>query len=139
VNGSTRDAVVVAGGGIVCRATPGGGTEVVVVHRPRYDDWSLPKGKVDPGESVQDCARREVLEETGLVVALGPAAPPVEYEDLRGRPKIVHYWYMTVVEDTGPRAPDDEVDACEWWPADRAARDLTYEHDRALVAALSTS
>ena len=134
---ATGERTVVAAGGIVCRTTPDG-TEVAVVHRPRYDDWSLPKGKVDPGESVQDCARREVLEETGLVVALGPAAPPVEYHDLEGRPKVVHYWYMTVVEDTGPRAPDDEVDACEWWPVDRASRDLTYEHDRALVAALGT-
>lgn len=136
---AATDDTVVAAGGIVCRATPDGGTEVMVVHRPRYDDWSLPKGKVDPGESVQDCARREVLEETGLVVALGPAAPPVEYRDQRGRPKVVHYWYMSVVEDIGPREPDDEVDACEWWPVARAARELTYDHDRTLVAALGAS
>jgi 8-oxo-dGTP diphosphatase len=127
-----------AAGGIVSRTGPTGEVEVVVVHRPRYDDWSLPKGKVDRGESDEDCARREVLEETGLVVALGPEAPSVRYRDRTGRDKLVRYWRMKVVEDHGPRAPDDEVDATEWWSLDRARRDLTYPHDRDLVAELLT-
>jgi 8-oxo-dGTP diphosphatase len=122
-----------AAGGIVTR--PGaGGSEILVVHRPRYDDWSLPKGKVEPGESDEDCARREVLEETGIAVALGQEATSVRYRDRYGRPKVVRYWYMTVEGEGRPHPPDDEVDAVEWWKLPRAARELTYEHDRELVA-----
>lgn len=128
-------AVVQAAGGIVTR-TGAGGTEVLVVHRPRYDDWSLPKGKLEPGESHEACARREVLEETGVVAALGDEVPSVTYRDRRGNPKVVRYWRMTVLRDTGPPASDDEVDAREWWPPARAARELTYAEDRELVASV---
>jgi len=130
-------AVVHAAGGIVTRPGADGTIEVLVVHRPRYDDWSLPKGKLEPGESHEDCARREVLEETGVMASLAAEAAPVRYRDRRGRPKVVRYWHMNVVRDTGAPIPDDEVDSREWWPQARAAQDLTYEHDRALVASVA--
>jgi 8-oxo-dGTP pyrophosphatase MutT (NUDIX family) len=87
--------VVRAAGGLVTRPATGGGVEVLVVHRPRYDDWSLPKGKAEPGESDEDAALREVEEETGYRCTLGTELPTVHYEDRRGRQKQVRFWRMT--------------------------------------------
>lgn len=123
-----------AAGGVVWRRTPDG-VEVVVVHRPRYDDWSFPKGKLEPGEDFVGAAWREVLEETGLVCELGDELPPVAYTDHRGRPKIVRYWAMEVVR--GEFAPNVEVDLLEWLPPADAARRLTYEHDAGVLAAFA--
>jgi 8-oxo-dGTP diphosphatase len=120
-----------AAGGIVTRAGATG-TEILVVHRPAYDDWSLPKGKLDPGEDVETGARREVLEETGVHAVVTGRAGSVRYDDRHGRTKEVHYFTMAVHE-TSPRSPDDEVDVVEWWPLDTAVTSLTYAHDRALV------
>lgn len=124
-----------AAGGLVVR--PGRhGPEVLVVHRPRYDDWSLPKGKVDPGESLSEAAVREVREETGIEARPGREVGRVRYRDRRGRTKEVVYWRMTPLGPTEvAREPDDEVDVVRWVPAADAARLLTYEHDRRLVAA----
>jgi 8-oxo-dGTP diphosphatase len=108
---------------------------VAVVHRPRYDDWSLPKGKLDRGESFEEAALREVLEETGLECVLGEELPEVRYMDLRGRPKTVRYWRMHVTG--GEFAANDEVDALRWLTPKRAVRLLSYEHDRRLVQALA--
>jgi 8-oxo-dGTP diphosphatase len=105
----------------------------LVVHRPRYDDWSLPKGKLEPGESSEDAARREVLEETGMRVQLGDALPTTEYVDRHGRPKVVHYWRMTAIGNM-PWQPNDEVDEVRWITGAEAATLLSYEHDRRLVA-----
>jgi 8-oxo-dGTP diphosphatase len=127
----SRD-VVQAAGGVVTRAGPDGTLEYLVVHRPRYDDWSVPKGKLEPGESPEDAARREVEEETGVPVELGAALPTSEYVDRHGRPKIVHYWRMTPVGRT-QWMPSDEVDETRWITAAEAATLLTYEHDRRLV------
>ena len=129
------DAVEVrAAGGVVTR--PGAdGTEVLVVHRPAYDDWSLPKGKLEPGEDDETAARREVLEETGVDAVVTGAAGVVRYRDRRGRAKEVRYFTMSLRTETD-RAPDDEVDVVAWWPVDDAARDLTYPHDRDLVGAV---
>jgi 8-oxo-dGTP diphosphatase len=111
-----------------------GGREVMLVHRSRYDDWTLPKGKHEPGETDEQTAVREVEEETGLRCRLGAELPTVHYE-VRGRPKVVRYWAMTVEADLG-READDEVDAWEWVPEAEAVARLTYEHDRMVLSAL---
>jgi 8-oxo-dGTP diphosphatase len=130
------DAVEVrAAGGIVTRET-GGQKEVLVVHRPAYDDWSLPKGKLEPGEDHERGARREVLEETGVDAFVTGTAGAVRYRDRHGRAKEVQYFAMDV-RATSPRPPDHEVDVVAWWPVAVAVSDLTYEHDRALVAEIA--
>jgi 8-oxo-dGTP diphosphatase len=119
-----------AAGGVVLRDGA-----VLVVHRPRYDDWSFPKGKADhEGESDEDTALREVLEETGLRCELGKPLPAVSYTDHHGRPKIVRYWCMRPAG--GAFRPADEVDEIRWLPASEARSLLTYDHDRALVDAI---
>jgi 8-oxo-dGTP diphosphatase len=116
-----------AAGGLVARDGA-----VLLVHRPRYDDWSLPKGKLDPGESWEDAALREVHEETGVRARLRTELPPVHYTDNKGRPKTVRYWVMEPVE-VPDFAPNDEVDELRWVPAGAALELLTYPHDRGLV------
>lgn len=128
------DVEVRAGGGVVVRAGADGTPEVLLVHRPRYDDWSLPKGKVDPGESDEDCACREVEEETGYRCRLGAELAPTRYVDRKGRSKQVRYWRMEV--EGGRFAPNDEVDEICWLPAAEAAVLLSYDHDVELLADL---
>ncbi len=125
--------MIEAGGGVVWRRSAKGTLKVLLVHRPRYDDWSLPKGKLEPGETSEAAARREVEEETGLRCRTGAELPPTRYDDRKGRPKRVRYWEMEVVD--GAFAPNDEVDEVRWVPADEAADHLSYEHDGAVVAA----
>ena len=113
---------------------------VALVHRPRYDDWSLPKGKLDPGETWEQAALREVHEETGLSCRLGPELPSIEYTDNKGRSKRVRYWRMECdgPHDT-PFVPNDEVDDLRWLEPDAALARLSYERDRdVLLAALTT-
>jgi len=117
-----------AAGGLV--TDPDG--RVAVVHRPRYDDWSLPKGKLDRGETWEAAALREVLEETGLTCTLGAELPADSYTDNKGRPKTVRWWRMTVLDDPG-FTPNDEVDELRWLAPDDARALLSYDHDRALV------
>jgi len=135
---SKADGVVQAAGGVVTRPAPGGTLEYLIVHRPRYDDWSLPKGKLEPGESLEEAARREIAEETGLRVELGAKLSTTEYVDRHGRPKIVHYWRMTPVGDV-PWAPNDEVDETRWVGAVEAGELLSYHDDRRLVAVVDGS
>jgi len=106
--------------------------QVCVIHRPKYEDWSLPKGKLDPGEDSQAAALREVREETGLVARLEQELTPHEYVDRRGRPKLVRWWRMSVGE-VAPFVVNDEVDERRWVTPAEAERLLNYEHDRALV------
>ena len=108
------------------------GPEVLLIHRPRYDDWTFPKGKAEPGESDEDCARREVFEETGLRCELDADAGSTEYVDSKGRPKRVRWWVMHVVEET-PFTPTEEVDEVRWTTLVDAARLLTYDRDVALL------
>jgi 8-oxo-dGTP pyrophosphatase MutT (NUDIX family) len=130
-----RTDTVQAAGGVVRR---GGrdGDEIALVHRPRYDDWSLPKGKLEPGERAEAGALREVEEETGLRCRLGPELAVVRYRDRHGRPKQVRYWMMEPIEDRG-FAANDEVDELRWLSPRDAASLLTYAHDRRLVQGLS--
>ena len=121
-------APVEAGGGVVVRDG-----RIAVVHRPKYDDWSFPKGKLDPGESFERAALREVEEETGLRCALREELPSTRYRDSKGRPKVVRYWRMEPLG--GEFSPSAEVDELRWVTAAEARRLLTYERDRALAAA----
>ena len=121
---------VEAAGGVVVRDG-----RIAVVHRPRYDDWSLPKGKLDRGESFEQAALREVEEETGLVCSLGPELASTEYHDQKGRPKIVRYWHMAVVEDPGFE-PNDEVDELRWLTVTEAMDLVSYDHDKTLLSGL---
>lgn len=125
------DETVRAAGGVVHREGASG-VEVIVVHRPRYDDLSLPKGKLLRGESHRDAALREVKEETGFDCELEDELPEVAYVDSLGRPKIVRYWMMrAVAEETFHPTP--EVDEVRWVPLEEASEMLTYPHDRKLI------
>jgi 8-oxo-dGTP diphosphatase len=106
---------------------------VAVVHRPNYDDWTLPKGKLDAGETFEAAALREVWEETGLRCTLVRELPSTEYT-VRGRPKRVRYWLMSVESDPG-FTPNSEVDELRWLPAPDAAELLTYDRDKEVLEA----
>ncbi len=126
-----------AAGGVVWRSGPDGAVEILVIHRPRYDDWSLPKGKRNRRESDEDCARREVEEETGVRCRLGEELPTVRY-DVEGEPKVVRFWAMTV--DSGTATPDgNEVDVLEWLPAVDVVARLDREGERSVVSAFLAS
>ncbi|HJX75424.1 MAG TPA: NUDIX hydrolase [Gaiella sp.] len=119
-----------AAGGIVLRGE-GGERSVALVHRPRYDDWSFPKGKLEEGEDEATAALREVEEETGLRCHLGPSVGAVTYRDRRGRAKVVRYFRMDA--DGGRFTPNHEVDDLRWVPIEDAVRLLSYAHDRSLL------
>ena len=123
--------IVLAGGGILWRRGGGGMVEIVLVHRPAYDDWSFPKGKLHPGETEAKAALREVEEETGLWCRLGPEVGTTSYRDPKRRPKTVRYWEMTPT--TGTLAAANEIDDARWVPLGEAPGLLTYERDRQLL------
>ena len=115
-----------AAGGVVVRDG-----RVLLVHRPRYDDWTFPKGKLDPGESFEDAALREVEEETGVRCGLGHELPATRYE-VRGRQKLVRYWLMAPESDAD-FVPNDETDEIRWATPEEARGLLSYDHDRELL------
>jgi 8-oxo-dGTP diphosphatase len=121
--------IVRAAGGVVV-----GDGKVLLVHRPKYDDWSFPKGKCDSGESDEACALREVEEETGLRCELLDEIGETRYRDAKGRPKIVRYWRMRAV--SGEFEPHDEVDEIRWETPPLAARLLSWSRDLPLLERL---
>jgi 8-oxo-dGTP pyrophosphatase MutT (NUDIX family) len=121
--------VVRAAGGVVLEDD-----RVLVVHRPRYDDWTFPKGKCNGDETDEDCALREVEEETGFECSLDQELPSTSYTDSKGRPKQVRYWRMR--RTGGEFEPNAEVDAIRWCTADEAAELLSYDRDRAVLDAV---
>jgi 8-oxo-dGTP diphosphatase len=135
-NAAEDDGIVRAAGGVVLRRGESGVWEVAVVHRPRREDWSLPKGKLDPDESPEAGALREVEEETGLRCRLVRFAGYTEYVDRRGRPKIVAYWVMEVI-DEGIFSAHAEVDELRWIEIPQALEVLTYGRDQDLVASVN--
>lgn len=133
-----KDQVVAAGGIIVDESTAD--RRVLLVHRPRYDDWSFPKGKLDPGETVEQAALREVREETGLKCRIIRPLAVLSYQyrtRLTGtlKPKVVHYFLMGAISRR-IKVPGDEVDFAEWFTFEEASRKLTYSQDREVLRLL---
>jgi 8-oxo-dGTP diphosphatase len=126
------DGLIRGAGGVLWR-TGEREPEVALIHRPRYDDWTFPKGKTLLGESDTACALREVHEETGLRCELSVELPSSEYVDRKGRAKVVRYWIMRPL--SGQFQPNKEVDELRWRPLGEAKRLLSYERDRELLAA----
>lgn len=126
--------IVRAAGGVVWRHPDGRAAEVLLVHRPAYDDWTFPKGKLKSRERDEEAALREVVEETGLRCRLERELGVVSYRDRKGRPKIVRYWVMRPL--SGRFSATEEVDRVEWLPMGTALEALSYEHDRVLLRML---
>ena len=120
-----------AAGGVVVRRDEEGRTRVAVIHRPKYMDWSLPKGKLEKGEAWQEAALREVQEETGYRCEPGAELPHVSYLDRKSRRKLVRYWLMEPIE--GEFNAHDEVDELRWLTLSEVDELLTYPHDKELV------
>ncbi len=127
----TSDPSIWAAGGVVHRHRPKWGIQYLLVHRPRYDDWSLPKGKLDDGESMADAAIRETHEETGYTCALGPEVGTIAYRTTAANHKAVRYWLME--SERGRFRRNAEVDAVEWVGIEAARRLLSYERDLAVL------
>jgi 8-oxo-dGTP diphosphatase len=130
---SGRVPVVRAAGGVLVREGADG-LETLLVHRPKYDDWTFPKGKAEDGESDEACALREVEEETGLRCELDDELPSTSYVDSRGRPKIVRYWTMRPL--SGEFRPHAEVDEVRWVAPGEAASLLSYARDLPVLRSL---
>jgi 8-oxo-dGTP diphosphatase len=129
--------VVRAAGGLVIRRDGAGSRQVAIVHRPIREDWSFPKGKLEPGETFEAAAVREVLEETGLRCELGRFLGHTEYRDRKDRPKVVAYWVMEAV--SGGFRPSEEVDELCWVDLSEASRTLSYERDRELLLVVAAA
>jgi 8-oxo-(d)GTP phosphatase len=132
---------VLAAGAVCWRVDEDGRARILLVHRPRHADVSLPKGKLDPGETLPETAVREIAEETGLLVALGAPLGVVEYALPSGREKRVYYWAAEVPEHAianSTFAANDEIAELEWVTLKRAAKVLTYPHDRDIVDRFAT-
>jgi 8-oxo-dGTP diphosphatase len=129
VEAAVAGGVIRASGGLIVRDG-----RVVLVHRPKYDDWSFPKGKARPGESDEDCAFREIEEETGLTVRLDEELATTTHLDAEGQPKQIRWWRMTPL--TGEFTPTKEIDELRWLTPDDARRLLSYSRDVELLESL---
>jgi 8-oxo-dGTP diphosphatase len=125
-----------AAGGVVCRPGADGSLEVLLVHRGQYDDWTVPKGKVEEGETDEACAVREVEEETGVRARLLDELPSVRWTDRFGRPKVSRYWRMERIDPAAEARPEHEVDEVEWLPVERALERLSYPRDAEVLRPL---
>src|ERR1700722_5886109 len=132
-NNKPGSRLIKAAGGVAWRPGPDGEPEILLVHRKKYDDWSLPKGKTEPGEPLPVTAVREVLEEGGARLALGRRLVSVRY-NVGGRPKRVHYWAARVLSVDERAVPNSEVDEVAWAPAARAVERVSYVHDHGVLA-----
>ena len=132
-NNKPGSRLIKAAGGVAWRPGPDGEPEILLVHRMKYDDWSLPKGKTEPDEPLPVTAVREVLEEGGARLALGRRLASVRY-NVGGRPKRVHYWAARVLSVDERAVPNSEVDEVAWVPADRAVDHVSYTHDHGVLA-----
>jgi 8-oxo-dGTP pyrophosphatase MutT (NUDIX family)/phosphohistidine phosphatase SixA len=132
-NNKPGSRLVKAAGGVAWRPGPDGEPEVLLVHRKKYDDWSLPKGKTEPGELLPVTAVREVLEEGGARIALGRRLVSVRY-NVGGRPKRVHYWAARVLSVDELAVPNAEIDEVAWVPANSAVEKVSYSHDHGVLA-----
>jgi 8-oxo-dGTP diphosphatase len=131
---NTPAEIVRAAGGLIVRRQSGQ-LEIAVVRRRGHQDWSYPKGKLEDGETFEDAAQREVLEETGLVCRLLRFVGHTDYIDRKGRPKVVAYWVMSAV--AGTFGPNEEVDELRWVDVVTAGQLLSYERDRELLAVVA--
>jgi len=125
--------IVLAAGGIIRNNS----NEFLVIHRSKYDDWSFPKGKLDHGEELEECALREVHEETGFYCELRDFLGTVAYVDRKGREKKVYYWQMKILD--GYFQENSEVDAIDWLHKAQALEILSYSHDRELLTQISST
>jgi 8-oxo-dGTP pyrophosphatase MutT (NUDIX family)/phosphohistidine phosphatase SixA len=132
-DGKSGSNLIKAAGGVAWRPGPDGRPQILLVHRKRYDDWSLPKGKTEPGELLPVAAVREVLEEGGARLALGRRLVSVRYQ-VGGRPKRVHYWAARVASLDERAVPNSEVDEIAWVDAARAVEHVSYRHDHGVLA-----
>jgi 8-oxo-dGTP pyrophosphatase MutT (NUDIX family) len=137
-----RSDEIIASGGIVIDAVSVAAPLVLLVHRPKYNDWSFPKGKAEPNETIEEVAIREVREETGLTCRIIRELQAIRYSyenrDGETRPKVVYYFLMEPV--SGSLAVDNhEIDGAEWFEVDAARRTLSYDHDRELLNSLEAS
>ena len=126
--------VVLAAGGVVFRTVDRHQVQYALVHRPAYDDWSLPKGKLQQGETEEEAALREVEEETGMRCRVVRTLGTTSYIDRKGRPKLVYYWLMRAVG--GRFSPNAEIDEMRWLELTPALDLLSYDRDRTLLRAL---
>jgi 8-oxo-dGTP pyrophosphatase MutT (NUDIX family)/phosphohistidine phosphatase SixA len=130
--------MILAAGGVVWRENKDSKIELALIHRPRYDDWSFPKGKLDTGEELISCAYREIMEETGLDIELGPFLGDVEYESIDG-PKHVTYWAAKSLNNEAVFHANNEADSLEWHEIDSARSKLTRDSDREILEKFITS
>ena len=124
--------LIIAAGGVVWRETEDSKIELAIIHRPKYDDWTFPKGKLDTGEELISCSYREIMEETGLDIELGPFLGAVEYESFE-EAKHVSYWAAKALGSSKDFHANNEADLLEWHDFESARAKLTRDTDKEIL------